>query len=168
MVTFVHGITIKMEMIISKLDWIGSWLHMNGESLSQRHLFQFLPHASDHIPILLRLNPTNKKKRKVFKLERFEQCWLRDENFEDQIRNIWSSHNGPLYTKIPACVSYLTCWGGDRFGDIPKQIRATQGQLYQINKFAHENGVMDRIRELEKNLMTYLRVKRRGGLNVPG
>lgn len=76
-------------------------------------LTHLVRHASDHMPLLLQLDPQKNrmKKRSILKLERFEECWLRDETLEEVVRSSWLNCNSPLCDKIPYSIKVLTRWG---------------------------------------------------------
>jgi hypothetical protein len=67
-------------------------------------------YVSDHLPLWLRLASTKpKKKQNVLKLQRFEECWLRDSGILEVVKGFWEMVWDSMSEKIDRCVNdFLT------------------------------------------------------------
>jgi ribonuclease HI len=139
-----HNIKARLDRCVATPDWLFSF-----PSASVTNLVRY---ASDHMPILLRLQAPKVKRRNFNKPRRFEQCWMRDNDFEQVVRQVWSSNSSQLNSKIPYCVEEFTRWGDDRFGNVPKKIRELQKQLEILNSNSDVAGNMRKIKEVEATL----------------
>jgi hypothetical protein len=67
-------------------------------SASVVHLTRY---ASDHLPLWLRFASRKpKKKQNVLKLQRFEECWLRDSGILDAVKGSWEVAGDSMSDKI--------------------------------------------------------------------
>lgn len=88
---------------------------------------------SDHLPILLCLkgNLDVPKKKRKFRLFRFEAMWLRDESCAEIIGYAWENA-GDLCSKIAHTSRHLSAWGRNKFGDIMAEIESCRNKMEQL------------------------------------
>lgn len=125
-----NNIQDRLDRFVAFVDWMRAY--------PKSSVVHLLRHTSDHMPIFLRILSRKPKRREILKVERFEQCWLHDESFKAEVCNAWNRHDTHISAKISAC--------------IPKNIRKTQADMLALSKRIHEDGVVDKIRELERKL----------------
>ncbi|KAH9670971.1 reverse transcriptase domain-containing protein [Citrus sinensis] len=93
-----------------------SWLHRFNEA----KVFSLESTCSDHLPILLELQPTGPVSRN--KRFRFENVWLREIDCCEVVRNNWLSPTGSsIQQKILSCGAALMDWGGYLARDFRKR-----------------------------------------------
>ncbi|PWA65244.1 hypothetical protein CTI12_AA315820 [Artemisia annua] len=113
----------RLDRFLANPDWLE--LHPGAS-------FQNLARiASDHSPIICRLVPLVKKKKKIF---RFENMWLRDETIHEVVREAWASSlaNGLEHDPcaiVKECAVKLTHWNNTSFGHVQRSIKSKKGPL---------------------------------------
>ncbi|KAL5759510.1 hypothetical protein ACOSQ2_018348 [Xanthoceras sorbifolium] len=112
---------------------------------------------SDHRPILLRLEEGTKSivvKEKGFK---FEPFWLKEEECGQIVEAAWrekgvSSSVQDLKFKLNWCAARLGAWSSSKFGSLPKLVGEKQKFLDDLFLRSSEEGVMEEIRKVEREL----------------
>jgi exonuclease III len=141
----VSNIKAHLDRMVATPAWSSFY-----PSASVVHLTRY---ASDHLPLWLRLASRKpKKKQNVLKLQRFEECWLRDSGILEVVKGSWEVEGDSMSDKINRCVNDLSNWSKDRFGDVPNQIKIVQKKLDDLNKQTQHEGVMSEIRRVEAKL----------------
>ena len=89
--------------------------------------------ASDHSPLLLRLERRVSKK-KMKKLFRFESMWLKEPQCEEIVQKAWSDgvmvqSEFPLVSCINHCRMQLEVWNKNVFGHMGRKINELQKHL---------------------------------------
>ena len=139
------NIKARLDRMIATPAWSSFYL-----SASVVHLMRY---ASDHLPLWLWLASRKlKKKQYVFKLQRFEECWLHDSGILEAVKGSWEVAGDFMSDKIHRCVNDLSNWSKDRFGDVPNQIKSVQKKLDDLNKQTQHEGVMSEIRRVKARL----------------
>jgi len=139
------NIKARLDRMIATPAWSSFF-----PSASVVHLTRY---ASDHLPLWLRLTSRKpNKKQNVFKLQHFEECWLRDSGILEAVKSYWEVAGDSMSDKIHRCVNDLSNWSKDRFGDVPNQIKSVQKKLDDLNKQTQHEGVMSKIRRVEVRL----------------
>jgi hypothetical protein len=93
--------------------------------------------TSDHIPILLKLEPTQHAEQRTQPLFRFETMWETHSEFKPMLEHVWtegekcSSMHG-LQEKLASLSSSLSTWGSSTFGHVRKEIRQLKQELEQF------------------------------------
>ncbi|KAL9235614.1 hypothetical protein vseg_010359 [Gypsophila vaccaria] len=88
--------------------------------------------TSDHVPLkVARLANRSRRKNRQFKFENF---WTNSENCESVIREAWDANGdesltGSFLTKANRCVSALTKWSAEEFGNINKKLGENRKRL---------------------------------------
>lgn len=124
---------------------------------SERWLMKFPAHnlkvmhapVSDHEPIVLEVLSTEVSK-KEFRF-RFENIWLKEPNFVQEVSEIWSSMSVThLLPKIIQITSFMARWGRSFFHKFREKIRKHKANLERLVDCTDEDSVQEYLSEREK------------------
>lgn len=90
--------------------------------------------ASDHNPLTINCSLTSKKKRKKVKMYKFEKVWLRDNECEEMVAEIWNHSHGSTARRVEATGIFLEQWREVKFGQIRKRIQNLEQKLKFLNE----------------------------------
>ncbi|PNY12885.1 hypothetical protein L195_g009528 [Trifolium pratense] len=135
-----NHIKARLERFLATSNWI--------------NCFPLNRYTSDHRPILINFSSTITNNSPLNHYpKRFEQIWLKEDQCHKIVKNIWSSDSIAPGLKIGNTLNSLySCWGRDMFGNVPKRIKEHQDQLSNIYPRSENNGVMNHISILEKDI----------------
>lgn len=88
--------------------------------------------ASDHCPIILSTDAAKTHESRPVQSFRFEPMWLRDNTFNDKVKEAWESSKmdgGTLSEVLQRCGRELDKWNKDKFGNVQKHIKSLKSQL---------------------------------------
>jgi exonuclease III len=141
-----HLIKARLDRFLATSEWINSF-----PNFSNSHLLRY---KSDHAPILLEfsLSSGQTHKRDYHKPRRYEQVWTRDENHCNIVKTAWATHGGTTNHKLMYTLNSLHRWGQQRFGVIPKRIKAAQIELQHLNEQNGPDNFKQQIKNKEKEL----------------
>ncbi|KAL6228109.1 hypothetical protein ACLB2K_002063 [Fragaria x ananassa] len=109
-------------------------------NLSGRHRFpksrviHLNPNESDHLPILLEIRKSGRKKKKKKRRWRFEEYWLRESECQTVVEAGWESITDTdpflrVSKKIMNTRESLILWSKEKFGSLKKDIKAVRSKL---------------------------------------
>ncbi|GAU17808.1 hypothetical protein TSUD_171970 [Trifolium subterraneum] len=82
---------------------------------------------------------------------KFEQIWTTDENHINIVRDAWQ-HKGSLDRKLHHTLTTLHNWGRKTFGIIPKRIKETQLELYNLQQSQNTQDLPQKLQQKEREL----------------
>jgi hypothetical protein len=113
-----------------------------------------LRYGSDHNPILLNFssNFPGRHSQSNYYSKKFEQMWIKDEECYRLIKECWQGQDPNLQQKLQATLENLHKWGHNKFGILPKRIKAAQKDLLQLQATNNKGSLMGLVRSKEKEL----------------
>lgn len=93
------------------------------------HLVRYL---SDHNPLLLDFLSNNFCRSKKKRIKRFEQVWIRKEEFSQVVKEAWDKSDILGECKVKICLDMLSKWGISQFGEVPCCIKDIQENLVSL------------------------------------
>lgn len=90
------------------------------------HLMRYV---SNHNPLLLDFLSNNFCRSKKKRIKRFEQVWIRKEEFSQVIKEAWAKSDILGEYKVKICLDMLSKWGISHFGEVPYCIKDIQNNL---------------------------------------
>ncbi|XP_024178210.1 uncharacterized protein LOC112184169 [Rosa chinensis] len=126
-----HEVEVKVRL--DRFVTSNSWRDLFPKS----RVIYLSPNESDHPPILLEVRNVRKRRRKRRKRFRFEEFWLREENWRRVVELGWDSATGDIsYAKIANKITNkrdaLLSWSHARFGSLKRDIEDIRKQLGQF------------------------------------
>jgi hypothetical protein len=117
--------------------------------------------TSDHIPILLSLEPMPASSLKPPPIFRYETMWEAHVDFEQLIKQVWTDGETcflaqDLKEKLASISNSLTSWGRSTFGHVRTEIHNLKRELESFRRDPHRTGpsfeeikVTERLMELQ-------------------
>jgi exonuclease III len=141
-----HYIQARLDRFCATSDWTYNFSHYQN--------FHLLRYGSDHCPILLDFSnlPPPIQEHNRPRGKRFEQIWTEDEDHTRIVKEAWDNHNHELQNKLEDTLSSLHNWGKEKFGNIPKKIKAAQNELQHLNSQNHSGDLMESIKNKEHEI----------------
>lgn len=90
---------------------------------SVSHLLRY---TSDHSLIFLNLSANSDYRANRRHIQRFEQVWMQNKDFNLVVLESWAKSNNPSEVKVKNCLDSLSKWGREHFSSIPRRIEASR------------------------------------------
>jgi hypothetical protein len=113
--------------------------------------------CSDHTPILLTRGGIQNGKHSF----KFENIWLKEEGFEDKVRDWWGSffEGSPSFVlakKLQALKGEIKKWNREVFGDVGTRNKAWAEELELLDSYEEGRGLSEEEKERRRGLATDL------------
>ncbi|GAU51479.1 hypothetical protein TSUD_413680 [Trifolium subterraneum] len=136
----------RLDRFLATADWIS-----NFPNFVNNHLTRY---KSDHCPILLDFSnitgiSTNNNQ---YYPKKFEQIWTTDDHHTYIVTEAWQNQQGSIDEKLRHTLNALHNWGRKTFGIIPKRIKETHQDLYNLQQLQTNNHITLQIKNKEKEL----------------
>ncbi|KAL3733434.1 hypothetical protein ACJRO7_022887 [Eucalyptus globulus] len=134
----------RLDRAICNMEW---WvLYPNVEA------FAFLAIGSDHSPILLSLNPTKLKRKKMF---RFETYWLEHSECEEVVKKAWHTYSADqptMVVKTKKVTADLTRWSRRNFKNARQQLIPLKQRLQELTNSTDEEQNREEARYIARKI----------------
>jgi exonuclease III len=113
-----HFIKARLDRYLANTAWINQFPNFHNTHL--------LRYKSDHTPIMPEFNEHMISMQITHRprITRFEKAWTRDEQHFKVVKDAWVSSRGDTNQRLRNTLQTLHKWGSNRFGIIPRRIKA--------------------------------------------
>ncbi|MCI00180.1 hypothetical protein A2U01_0021197, partial [Trifolium medium] len=136
----------RLDRFVATSDWISSF-----PNFVNNHLTRY---KSDHCPLLLessQINCTRTRNNQHYP-RKFEQIRTTDDHHTTIVMETWQNHHDSIDKKLYHTLNALHSWGTKTFGIIPKRIKETQHDLYNLQQLQTNHNTTSLIQQKEKEL----------------